>query len=103
MARPLFTTFIFGCMLLASISPAQTKTSAWTAPSADQVNAIYPEIESWYIDLRRSPELALHNSIIPDEVKLQPTVRSYKPEVRKRVLASIERVVKGEAMAAGAT
>jgi hypothetical protein len=103
MARPLLTTFIFGCMLLTSISPAQTKTPAWTAPSADPVNAIYPEIESLYIDLRRSPELALHNSIIPEEVKLQLTVRSYKPEVRKRVLASIERVVKGEAMAAGAT
>ncbi len=42
------------------------------------------------------------NSIIPDEVKLQLTVRSYKPEVRKRVLASIERVAKGEAMAGGA-
>ncbi len=59
MARPLFT-FIFGCVLLALISTAQTKTSAWTAPSADQVNAIYPEIESLYIDLHRSPELALH-------------------------------------------
>jgi len=42
------------------------------------------------------------NSIIPDEVKLQITVRTYKPEVRKRVLASIERVAKGEALAAGA-
>jgi metal-dependent amidase/aminoacylase/carboxypeptidase family protein len=42
------------------------------------------------------------NSIIPDEVKLQLTVRTYKPEVEKRVLASIERVAKGEAMAAGA-
>ena len=42
------------------------------------------------------------NSIIPSEVKLQLTVRTYKPEVRKRVLASIERVAKGEAMAGGA-
>jgi amidohydrolase len=42
------------------------------------------------------------NSIIPDEVKLQLTVRSYKPEVEKRVLASIERAAKGDAMAAGA-
>jgi hippurate hydrolase len=41
------------------------------------------------------------NSIIPDEVKLQLTVRTYKPEVRKRVLASIERVAKGEAMVGG--
>ncbi len=42
-----------------------------------------------------------HN-IIPDEVKLQLTVRSYKPEVRRRVLASIERIARGEAEAAGA-
>lgn len=42
------------------------------------------------------------NSIIPDEVKLQLTVRTYKPEVRKRILAAIERVAKGEALAAGA-
>jgi hippurate hydrolase len=42
------------------------------------------------------------NSIIPDEVKLQLTVRTYKPEVRKRVLAAIEREAKGEAFAAGA-
>jgi amidohydrolase len=41
-------------------------------------------------------------NIIPDEVKLQLTVRSYKPEVRKRLLASIERVAKGEALAGGA-
>lgn len=42
------------------------------------------------------------NSIIPDEVKLQLTVRTYKPEVRDRVLAAIERVAKGEAMASAA-
>jgi hippurate hydrolase len=42
-----------------------------------------------------------HN-IIPDEVRLQLTVRSYKPEVRKRILGAIERVAKGEALASGA-
>jgi amidohydrolase len=42
------------------------------------------------------------NSIIPDEVKLQLTVRTYKPEVRKRVLAAIQREAKGEAIAAAA-
>lgn len=41
-------------------------------------------------------------NIIPDEVKLQLTVRTFSPEVRKRLLASIERVTKGESMAAGA-
>ncbi|MBK5259550.1 MAG: amidohydrolase [Thermoanaerobaculia bacterium] len=40
-------------------------------------------------------------NIIPDEVKLALTVRTYKTEVRERVLASIERVAKGIALAAG--
>lgn len=39
-------------------------------------------------------------NIIPDEVNLQLTVRTYKEEVRKRVLASIERIVKGVAATA---
>ncbi len=41
-----------------------------------------------------------HN-IIPDEVQLQLTVRSYKEEVRKRILASLERIAKGIALAGG--
>jgi hippurate hydrolase len=41
-----------------------------------------------------------HN-IIPDEVKLQLTVRSYKDDVRKRLLAAIERIARAEAAAAG--
>src|SRR6266850_6187748 len=41
-----------------------------------------------------------HN-IIPDEVKLQLTVRTYKPETRERVLAAIERIAKGIAAAGG--
>lgn len=41
-----------------------------------------------------------HN-IIPDEVKLQLTVRTYKPEVRKQILEAIERIAKGESIAAG--
>jgi len=40
-------------------------------------------------------------NIIPDEVQLLLTVRTYKPEVRQRVLASIERVARGIALAAG--
>ena len=43
-----------------------------------------------------------HN-VIPDEVKLQLTVRTYKDEVRKKVLSAIERIAKAEASAAGAT
>ncbi len=41
-----------------------------------------------------------HN-IIPDEVKLQLTVRTYKADVRERVLAAIERIAKGIAATAG--
>ena len=41
-----------------------------------------------------------HN-IIPDEVNLQLTVRTYKEEVRKRILTSIERVARNTALAAG--
>jgi amidohydrolase len=41
-----------------------------------------------------------HN-IIPDEVQLQITVRAYKEDVRRKILASIERIAKGIAVAAG--
>jgi len=41
-----------------------------------------------------------HN-IISDEVKMQLTVRTYKADVRERVLAAIERIAKGCATAAG--
>lgn len=40
-------------------------------------------------------------NIIPDEVKLQLTVRTYKPDVRERVLAAIEQIAKGIALAGG--
>src|ERR671913_2513785 len=43
---------------------------------------------------------AKHN-IISDEAKLQLTVRSYKPEVRKALLDGIRRIARGEAIAAG--
>ena len=41
-----------------------------------------------------------HN-IIPDEVKMQLTVRTYKKQVRDKVLAAIERIAKNIATAAG--
>ena len=41
-----------------------------------------------------------HN-IIPDEVKMQLTVRTYKSDVRERVLADIDRIAKGCAASAG--
>jgi amidohydrolase len=41
-----------------------------------------------------------HN-IIPDEVKLQLTVRSFTDEVRAHTLAAIKRIVRGQAISAG--
>lgn len=41
-------------------------------------------------------------NIIPDDAELQVNVRSYKESVRAKVLAAIERIVRGEAAAAGA-
>jgi amidohydrolase len=43
------------------------------------------------------------NNIIPDQAELGLTVRTYKPEIRQQILAAIDRVVKGESLAGGAT
>lgn len=43
------------------------------------------------------------NNIIPDEARLLLTVRTYEPDVRKRLLAGIERIARAEAQAGGAT
>jgi len=59
MNRPILT-LLSGCVLLAAGAAAQTRPLAWTTPSAEQVNAIYPEVESLYFDLHRTPELAMH-------------------------------------------
>ncbi len=41
-------------------------------------------------------------NIIPDEVKLQITIRSFNPEVRTQLLSGIERIAKSEAASARA-
>lgn len=41
-------------------------------------------------------------NVIPDEVRLQLSVRTYTPEVRHKTLMAVRRIAKGEAMAAGA-
>jgi amidohydrolase len=43
----------------------------------------------------------LKHNIIPDEVKMQLTVRSYKPEIRELLIRGIEETALGEAIAAG--
>jgi hippurate hydrolase len=42
------------------------------------------------------------NNIIPDEVVLRGTIRTFKPEVRARMLAGIERTAKAAAAMSGA-
>jgi len=42
------------------------------------------------------------NNVIPDTAELGLTVRTYKPEVRKKILAAITRIAKAEAAAADA-
>ena len=41
-------------------------------------------------------------NVIPDEVRLQLSVRTYTPEVRRKTLAAIRRIARGEAISAGA-
>lgn len=41
-----------------------------------------------------------HN-LIPDEVRMQLTIRTYKEEVRKHILASLDRIARGIALTAG--
>jgi hippurate hydrolase len=42
------------------------------------------------------------NNVIPDQAELGLTVRTYKAEIRKQVLAAIARIAKAESAAAGA-
>jgi len=49
----------------------------------------------------RSIDGGTRYNFIPDEVNLQLTVRAYKEEVRQKLLAAIERITKGLALAAG--
>jgi hippurate hydrolase len=41
-------------------------------------------------------------NIIPDDAQLQINIRSYKPAVRDRVVAAVERIIRAEAAASGA-
>ena len=45
----------------------------------------------------------LKNNIIPDQAEMGITVRTYKQDVRKIILAAISRIAKAEAAAGGAT
>src|SRR6516225_1305558 len=58
MNRPILVLLLFS-VLTTYNALAQTSSGAWKSPSAEQVNGVYPEVESLYLDLHRSPELAL--------------------------------------------
>jgi len=52
-------SLLIAALLFSSIAPAQT-SRAGDGTGAAQVDAIYPDIETLYIDLHRNPELAFH-------------------------------------------
>lgn len=54
-ARLLMVLFLIGAWM-----PAYAYDAPPSAPSAAQVNAIYPELEALYIDLHRNPELGFN-------------------------------------------
>ena len=54
----LMLLFLSASVFLCSPAKAQTTTTIWKTPSPEQVNSIYPDVESLYFDLHRSPELA---------------------------------------------
>jgi metal-dependent amidase/aminoacylase/carboxypeptidase family protein len=43
----------------------------------------------------------LKRNIIPDEVKLELNIRSYKPEVREHIVQAVARIVRAAALGAG--
>ena len=58
MSRIVTLLFVGLLMALGTAAPSQTATS--TAPSVEQVAAIYPEIDALYLDLHQHPELSMH-------------------------------------------
>jgi len=71
------STLLSGCVLLAARTAAQTSHASWTSPSADEVNAIYPEVESLYFDLHRTPELAMHEQQTAAKLAYGENVRKF--------------------------
>jgi hippurate hydrolase len=71
-----------------------TGLQAIVSREVDPLDAVVVTVGTFHAGTRRN--------IIPDEAKLELTVRTYKPETRAAVLASIERIAKAEALAAGA-
>ena len=70
--------FMGSCVLLATGAAAQTTPTAWTAPSTEEVNAIYPEVEAFYLDLHRNPELSLHEQQTAAKLAARATALGYE-------------------------
>ncbi len=67
---------LFGLLAFAGSGASQT---AWTTPTSAEVDAVYPDIESLYIDLHRNPELAFQE--VQTAAKLAARVRALGYEV----------------------
>jgi len=57
-----FGILVMTVFLLPSLALAQRRSAEWTTPSAGEVDAIFPSIETLYFDLHRNPELAFQET-----------------------------------------
>jgi amidohydrolase len=71
---------LFGLLAFAGSGASQT---AWTTPTSAEVDAVYPDIETLYIDLHRNPELAFQE--VQTAAKLAARVRALGYEVTTQV------------------
>jgi len=53
---------LVGLLALSSTALAQSSAPRWTTPTTAEVQAIYPEVESLYMDLHSNPELAFQET-----------------------------------------
>src|SRR5713226_2977051 len=67
---------LFGLLAFAGSGASQT---AWTTPTSAEVDAVYPDIETLYIDLHRNPELAFQE--VQTAARLAARVRALGYEV----------------------
>ncbi len=60
--------FVAGLITVLLFTSAVFAADAWRAPSNAQIDSIYPQVETLYMDLHRNPELSTH------EVKTAATI-----------------------------
>ncbi len=69
--------------LLLTLANAAFSAQPWTAPSSDQVNSVYPEVEALYLDLHRTPELSTYE--VQTSAKLAERMEALGYEVTTNV------------------